>query len=114
MRLLLSIYKTDIWKFGKDGVYFALGPLRFSQKTLLEALEDSAKTRTSVLEQTVDYEYEPSLHTDTFKLYLKDGTSVKREFGRTTQINREEGTRESQISSTALTFRNKLQERCGY
>lgn len=114
MRLLFSVYKTDVWKFGRDGVYFAVGPLRFSRKTLLEALEEGSKNSSTVLDNTVDYVYKPSLYKDEFTLYLKDGTEIQRVFGRSTQADIEKGTVESTPSTTSQNFQRRLQERCGY
>lgn len=116
MNLWFSIYTTDDWKFGKDGLYFCIGPLRFTNRTFLEITNN--KTKTSVLEHVVDYEADFTYKRDKYVLYLQDGSKVERIFGRTYKEEWDEITQEKvsygKQTPSSQNFLISLRKRCGY
>ncbi len=118
MKLLFSVYKTDVWKFGKDGVYFAIGPFRFTDRAFLDATGGADDRVPPLLERAVDYEHSGDYWKDKFTVYLEDGSVAEREFARRHfskwNENLEKEEQFGRKTETAVNFHQKLKERCGY
>lgn len=100
--------------FGQDGPYFALGPLRFTRKTLLENLMAGVKEPVKpIMDRVVDYESHYAFEEDTFVLFLDDGTSETRKFKRLYKTT-DDGKAVGQQSKASENFAAKLKEKCGY